>query len=113
MPFGLDDLIGEQIRCAADILRERGWCQGKFKDHRGRVCTLGALALAQGGKMGLWGPKFGSIPAPVLARLVKAAPVGFPNFSPSAEVTVCAINNWVKNKTELFAWLERAMAWPK
>lgn len=29
-----------------EILDERGWCQGGFADHRGRVCLATALTLA-------------------------------------------------------------------
>ena len=31
---------------AADIIEKHGWCRRYFKDSRGRVCMLGALAAA-------------------------------------------------------------------
>lgn len=41
-----DDPVAERLRRAAQIIRERGWCQGEIEDRRGRVCLINAMALA-------------------------------------------------------------------
>lgn len=38
---------------AANIIRKRGWCQG-HESYHGRVCLLGALAVAVGNKPSNW-----------------------------------------------------------
>lgn len=36
------------LRRAAEVLRERGHCKGRFEDDESRVCLWGALAVASG-----------------------------------------------------------------
>jgi hypothetical protein len=31
---------------AAEIIEQRGWCQGDFQDGNGRVCMLGAISIS-------------------------------------------------------------------
>jgi hypothetical protein len=31
---------------AADLIEERGWCQGSYSDQDGRVCAIGAIVRA-------------------------------------------------------------------
>ena len=35
---------------AANVIRKRGWCQGRFSNH-GRVCLLGAVFVAINGRV--------------------------------------------------------------
>lgn len=37
------DKAGELLLVAADLLQERGWCQGKGEDVKGRICLWTAL----------------------------------------------------------------------
>lgn len=47
-PVELESWRGALLK-AADIIRRRGWCQHQASSH-GRVCLLGALSVATGGK---------------------------------------------------------------
>ena len=38
----------EVRRRAAEIIRERGWCQGLYSNEDGQVCMVGALYVASG-----------------------------------------------------------------
>lgn len=40
----------EIYRKAADVIRERGWCQGQYEDRKGRVCIATAIHYASGGR---------------------------------------------------------------
>lgn len=46
-PASLDE-VGRVLMKAAEIIRERGWCQNRFEDSAGRVCAMGALKVAAG-----------------------------------------------------------------
>lgn len=45
------DAAGLVLERAANIIKQRGWCQGAFTDSYGRVCAVGALRLAAGGSI--------------------------------------------------------------
>ncbi len=36
------------LRDAVEVLRERGWIQGRFRDEQGRCCAVGAMRVADG-----------------------------------------------------------------
>jgi hypothetical protein len=36
------------LRRAAQIVRERGWTQGRYEEEDGRMCVEGAMSLAHG-----------------------------------------------------------------
>lgn len=40
--------VSEICLRAAEVIRERGWCQMDYKNDQGNVCTLGALSVAVG-----------------------------------------------------------------
>lgn len=40
------DAIGERLLKAAQIIRERGWCQGQLRHESGAVCAMGAIEIA-------------------------------------------------------------------
>lgn len=44
--FAHPSISRETFLRAADILGERGWCQGSYVNEDGRVCMLGAIGLA-------------------------------------------------------------------
>jgi hypothetical protein len=46
-PVELDE-TGKVLMRAAEIVRERGWCQLDYEDDQGRVCAAGALYAASG-----------------------------------------------------------------
>lgn len=66
----IDD-VGQRLLAAAQIIRERGWCQGDYSDARGAVCTLGALLVVDSWKVGdreaIW--KFEDLPLHEACRL--------------------------------------------
>lgn len=33
----------ETLLAAADVINQRGWCQGELKDKNGAVCAMGAI----------------------------------------------------------------------
>jgi hypothetical protein len=37
--------VSSQLLAAADLLRERGWCQNQYIDDEGRICLMSALSL--------------------------------------------------------------------
>jgi hypothetical protein len=37
--------VSSQLLAAADLLRERGWCQNQFMDDDGRICLMSALSI--------------------------------------------------------------------
>jgi hypothetical protein len=41
------DEVGLVLMRAAEIIRERGWCQHNLKDSIGRMCMVGAITEAQ------------------------------------------------------------------
>lgn len=44
------DEIGAKLLRAAEIIEERGWCQGRQEDDQGRVCFHGAISIAWHGR---------------------------------------------------------------
>lgn len=42
----LNSQIAEACARAAGVIAERGWCQGSYEDHDGRVCLMGSVAKA-------------------------------------------------------------------
>jgi hypothetical protein len=42
------DGVARDLENAATLLRERGWCQGRFHDSRGRSCAAGAIRVVTG-----------------------------------------------------------------
>lgn len=42
----INDQTVEDIGNAVKAIRERGWVQGMFEDHKGAVCLVGALKAA-------------------------------------------------------------------
>jgi hypothetical protein len=55
---------------AAELLLERGWCQGTFESKTGEICPLKALQLAQVEILGNW-PQPG-----LMAKLMRALGTG-------------------------------------
>jgi len=43
-----DVICRANLEGAADIMEQRGHCQGRFEDEGGRICTANAVALACG-----------------------------------------------------------------
>lgn len=39
---------GDRLREAARLIRDKGWCQGVYRDDAGRHCAVGALCEATG-----------------------------------------------------------------
>lgn len=43
---GVEDEVVKTLRRAAELIRERGWCQGVQEDDKRRLCVMGALHTA-------------------------------------------------------------------
>lgn len=57
-----DDTVEEVLRKAVEILDERGWYQGYYRDiQTGRVCSIGACAEALGTNPGEPTPMFNRV----------------------------------------------------
>jgi hypothetical protein len=110
MPFdGNVDKIGQVLTRAADLLEERGWCQGELTNDQGQHCALGAIVEVAGGESAvrehlqfyrgilpriediigepdllLWNDESGRTPAEVVAVLRAAARFGAGTRNPGS-----------------------------
>ncbi len=94
----------ELFRKAAQIVRKRGLAREKFiaPDGSGKVCALGACAVAAG-----FEPDEGAWMVPVAEFL---ASVLWASTAPDPQpfLTVTAHNDYAKDAEEIAAWLEYA-----
>lgn len=48
--------VADLLDDAADLIERRGWCQGRYQDTDGRLCSVGALAAANGDTLASYFP---------------------------------------------------------
>ena len=72
----LDDASRLLLRAAA-LIEERGWCQGAYFSGE-RLCAMGALHMASGGRIG---DAFTAVGSVAIERLWKKLPTVIPDWN--------------------------------
>jgi hypothetical protein len=111
MPFdGTTNPTLETLIRARQILAEDGWCQGALRDHRGRVCAIGALMM---GCVLPWGDRSQILPAVgVLAEANQLPPADDHPYPPEARLQISVVrwNNAAdRTKEEVLDAFDRAI----